>query len=145
MGKNCEASRSHKCEKCGYLGHFELCCHSRKRNEERGRGPNRRQSRVHAVAEEEGDDEYVFVVGVNKSDSTPKFCVSVDGVDINILADTGAKINIIDEVTFLEMQASLHTSRHKCNPQPTCHWQNHTSDSPTEFRAAYTITCKPEW
>lgn len=113
MGKNCEVSRSHKCEKCGYLGHFELCCHSKKRNEERGRGPNRRQSRVHAVTEEEGDDEYVFVVGVNKSDSTPKFCVSVDGVDINILADTGAKINIIDEVTFLEIQAKQKKARQR--------------------------------
>ncbi len=108
ISKNCEASRNHKCEKCGYMGHFEVCCHTKtKREEPRGRSHSHRpprKARVHAVTEEteagDDSDEYVFVVKETSTSASLSFAVKVDNVSVTMLADTGSRINIIDEPTL---------------------------------------------
>ena len=52
---------------------------------------------VHAVSEDQ-EDEYVFSVGENKS--KPIFHVRINGVNINMMANTGAAVNPIDEVVY---------------------------------------------
>jgi len=48
FAKDCRHSRDHKCEKCGHVGHFEVCCHSKQNkgrdsihSSSRGRGNSR--------------------------------------------------------------------------------------------------------
>ena len=51
--KNCVKSRDHKCEKCGKIGHYEICCKSKQgqgqtqeRNTHHGRGAQSKQGRA---------------------------------------------------------------------------------------------------
>jgi len=62
---------------------------------------------VRAVSEDK-KDEYVFSVGENKA--KPIFHVEIKGVNINMMADTGAVINLIDKVAF----GNISVTRHKC-------------------------------
>ena len=52
---------------------------------------------LHAVSEDQ-EDEYVFSVGENKS--KPIFHVRINGVNINMMADTEAAVKLIDEVAY---------------------------------------------
>ena len=54
------------------------------------------------------DDACVYklslcTVGVNKHDARPHFLVSVSGQHVNVIADSGAEINIMDERDYSKM------------------------------------------
>ena len=66
---------------------------------------------VEAADDSSSDDAHVYkltmcdvTVGVNKIDERPHFVVSVNGHRLDVIADSGAEINIIDEQHYDEMK-----------------------------------------
>jgi predicted aspartyl protease len=51
--------------------------------------------------EDSSDDEYVFSLKGEKSRDWPKVSVKIEGVDVTMMIDSGASINILDERTLL--------------------------------------------
>ena len=67
-------------------------------------------------AESSSEDEYVFstsTVSAMSYQKLPKFKVKVNGTSINVMADTGASVNILDEVTFGKLRTKPKLSRTK--------------------------------
>ena len=66
---------------------------------------------VEAADDSSSDDAHVYkltmcgvTVGANKIDERPHFVVSVNGHRLDVIADSGAEINIIDERNYDEMK-----------------------------------------
>ena len=57
-----------------------------------------------------------ITVGVNKIDERPHFVGSVDGHQLDVIPDSGAEINIIDEQHYNEMQPKLRHDNTKILP-----------------------------
>ena len=108
--KECRGSRDHKCGKCGDMGHFEVCCHSKQskerdssRSSSRGRGNSgRKQSRGRRGGSSQGhrdvrkvtedvtarssaneDDFYVFYTGDTCDQNTLK--LEIEDKSINVI------------------------------------------------------------
>ena len=108
-GKSACPAMGRECRNCTKLYHFASCCRSKpttiRRKPQQKRG-------VHVVdADSSSDDAHVYkltmcdvTVGVNKIDERPHFVVSVNGHQVDIIADSGAEINIIDEKHYNEMK-----------------------------------------
>lgn len=113
------------CGKCGNVGHFEVCCHSKQskgrhssRTSSRGRGnsgrkqsPGRRggssqgQRDVRQVTEDvttgnsvTKDDFYVFYTGETDDGNTLK--LEIADKTINVIIDSGASRNLMSEEVF---------------------------------------------
>ena len=87
------------CRKCGKSNHFAKMC----RTVATPKQGNGRQDRIQIVDEEESDsssdDEYLYSTGTNKS-KIPTVVVKINNVDIKMIIDTGASIDIVDETAF---------------------------------------------
>ncbi|XP_067045446.1 uncharacterized protein [Acropora muricata] len=80
-------ARNKKCTSCGKLNHFAKVC--------RTVPPDS----VKRVTEEEGtdDDDYVYAIGEQKQ---PMCRLEIDGKYLEMMLDSGASVNLIDEVTY---------------------------------------------
>ena len=80
-------ARNKKCTSCGKLNHFAKVC--------RTVPPDS----VKRVTEEEGtdDDDYVYARGEKKQ---PMCRLEIDGEYLEMMLDSGASVNLIDEVTY---------------------------------------------
>ena len=125
FAKDCRRSSDHKCGKCGHMGHFEVCCHSKQnkgrdssRSSSRSRGTSRtkpgrgrrggnskEQRDVHNVTGDTSakncvtsDDFYVFNAGNNDGQNTMELVI--DDKLVNVVIDSGASCNLMSEETF---------------------------------------------
>ena len=58
----------------------------------------------------ESEDEYVFTLGPNQNKTrVPETSVEVNGVHVNVLIDTGASTDILDEATFSTINKAQQT------------------------------------
>ena len=82
-------ARNKKCTSCGKLNHFAKVCRT---------APS---DSVKRVTEEEGtdDDDYVYAVGEKKQ---PMSRLEIDGQYLEMMLDSGASVNLIDEVRTRE-------------------------------------------
>ncbi|XP_044174258.1 uncharacterized protein LOC122957876 [Acropora millepora] len=80
-------ARNKKCTSCSKLNHFAKVC--------RTVPPDS----VKRVTEEEGtdDDDYVCAIGEKKQ---PMCRLEIDGEYLEMMLDSGASVNLIDEVTY---------------------------------------------
>ena len=93
--RNCGGTYPHKdacparnkCISCGKLNHFAKVCTTVPPDS------------VKRVTEEEGtaDDDYVYAVGEKKQ---PMCILEIDGEYLEMMLDSGASVNLIDEVTY---------------------------------------------
>ena len=145
--KECPA-KGKNCLNCGKLNHLAKVCRS-KQQETKRQG---RKERVFEVSDEyplpDNDnlsDEFVgniesnhFVFNVNKLEiqSCPTFDITIEGSKLNVLADSGATINLMSYQTFRSLKNNpyLVTIKCKCvciwfpNP-PQNHWSIHNKNS----------------
>ena len=102
---NCPA-RSKKCNACGEIGHFEVCCKTKERKpltrDDEGR--NNTRSRAYQLSEDSApgqQDYYAFTVGVGQPTSGSEVDLKVGGVTLPaVLIDSGASCNVIDQATW---------------------------------------------
>ena len=80
-------ARNKKCKSCGKLNHFAKVC--------RTVSPDS----VKRMTEEKGtdDDDYVYAVGEKKQ---PMCRLEIDREYLEMMLDSGASVNLIDEVTY---------------------------------------------
>ena len=101
FGRDSECPAKGKtCNKCGRADHFGSQCRTKTakppkpRREEKTKGKNRKKS-VRYVGSERDEDEYAFTV--NSATSPGKIDVTVGGVVVAMLIDSGASTNVIDK------------------------------------------------
>ena len=104
-------ARGKDCRKCGQLNHFAKHCRSSKPStkSETVSKPTQPRHTVHHVANlpssDTDDEEYLYTVN-SEQQKTPKTCIKINNVYVNMVVDTGASIDIIDEPTFAALQKS---------------------------------------
>ena len=106
---SCPAYRA-TCHKCGKTEHFKAVCYSTRSGFDKGK--HRMQvNRVEKSEASEVSDEdsvYIFSLGVGiKCKSEPLFRVKVNGVPMEIITDSGASINILNESDYRELGPNL--------------------------------------
>ena len=101
FGRDSECpARGKTCHKCGGADHFGSQCKTKtakppkSRREEKPKGKKKKKS-VRYVGSERDEDEYAFTV--NSVTSPEKIDVTVGGVVVEMLIDSGASTNVIDK------------------------------------------------
>ena len=102
---NCPA-RSKKCNACGEIGHFAVCCKTKERKpltrDDEGR--NNTRGRAYQPSEDSAtgqQDYFAFTVGVGKPTSGSEVDLKVGGVTSPaVLIDSEASCNVIDHPTW---------------------------------------------
>lgn len=103
------------CRACGKPNHFaKMCLSKRAREVKPTASQGGRRSQVHQVrvqpeiqptsSNESSDDEYLFTLGRDGDKKVPKITVTVNGVPIDMMIDTGASTNIMDEAAFVKLE-----------------------------------------
>lgn len=95
----CRASNA-KCTKCGELGHFAVRCFKRKPGEPMFHQPKKIRLVADGEKKESKEENIFYAMGRN----TFEFLVS--GVKIPMIIDSGADVNILDEVTWEQAKQS---------------------------------------
>ena len=93
--KDCPA-KGKECHSCKKIGHFSKVCRSSNK-------PKPARNRLHNVSNAPIDDpDYIFTLTNNTSNtSQPPQCeVLIETQPVNVIIDSGASVNIIDEHTF---------------------------------------------
>ena len=105
------------CTTCGKPNHFAQMCltgkvwptsrDAKQPPQQKNRSPQVRQVRVQPDRiSESSDEEYLFTLGLKDGDGkVPKITVTVNGIPISMMVDTGASTNIMDEATFSKLQS----------------------------------------
>ena len=129
--KNCPADGK-QCRGCQKWNHFKVCCNDKreesKRNErskfskrsEQSKFPKRNEQlantskRTRCVnnlnedkVESSSEEEYVFstsTVSAMSCQKLPNFKVRINGTPLTVMADTGASVNLLDEVSFAKLR-----------------------------------------
>ena len=119
---NCPA-RGKTCRKCGGKDHFAEKCRTQKKTQ------------VNQVKESEsGTKDYVFVI--SDYEQSNKLNVCVGGVELEVLVDSGATSNIIDEATW----ETLKTKKVKCKSQtaaPSKKLYSYASKQPLQVKGTF--------
>ena len=98
--RNCGGHFPHKtscpakgkdCKACGKIGHFARVCRT---------NPPKTESVKHIT--QDTDDEYEYVYSVNnQGNKQPPTCkLQIEGKTVDMMIDSGASVNLIDETTF---------------------------------------------
>ena len=91
-------ARDVTCKRCHKLNHFAKWCKSN------------RNTRPRPV----GDSDYAYVVNaINSNVVLPHARVKVENVELDMLIDTGASVNVVDEATFARFRPNPRLTRTK--------------------------------
>ena len=93
---NCPA-KDRKCRQCGNLGHFEARCKTKEHKGLKSGSKHTDSKQVRHVSQpQSGDDDYAFIVSnVTSGETDMTIDVSVGGVRIPMIVDSGASCNVI--------------------------------------------------
>ena len=103
--QNCPASNK-KCNACGEIGHFAVCCKTKecKPPARDAEGRNNTRGRAYQLSEDSatGQQEYyAFAVGAGQPACGREVDLKVGGVMLPVvLSDSGASCNVIDQATW---------------------------------------------
>ena len=106
-------AKGQTCRECGKPNHFARMCLSKTATKHpqppKGHG---KTSRIRQVSVQESDtsssdDEYLYTLGQGvTSAKTPTVPVQISGVAVDMIVDTGASVDIVDEATFNKINHS---------------------------------------
>ena len=98
-GRPCPA-QGQTCHKCGKPNHYARVCMSATRlAQNSSQQINQVVEKQRVEESSDSDDEYVYSIGKDKS-HIPKATVQINDVDVSLIIDTGASVDVIDEHTF---------------------------------------------
>ncbi|CAG2251175.1 unnamed protein product [Mytilus edulis] len=99
-------AKGKKCRLCQNEGHFEKCCKSKKKISKNHYSRKTNVRHVESADDtcsepdyENEDDDYAFTVHGNQG-KVSKFSVNVGGIDVPVVIDSGATVNIIDRTPW---------------------------------------------
>ena len=118
------------CDKCGKLNHFAKVCKSTVTDESVSSQP-RNRARTVQEDNDESENDYTFSVNT-KTDKSPQTVVKINTVDTNMLIDTGATVNVIDEKTYQKLNKPYLEEARKLYP--------YASDKPLPVLGKFTAT-----
>ena len=107
-------AKGQSCRKCGKPNHFARICLSKANAKQPQRpkapntGPRIRQVSAHeADASSSSDDEYLYTLEhARPSAKTPTVQIQIEGFTVDMIVDTGASVDILDEATFNKINRS---------------------------------------
>ena len=116
LGKNNCPAYGRQCRGCLKWNHFKGNEQSKRSGQlKTPLGGSRRVNNLNGPnVESSSEDEYVFstlTVSAMSYQKLPKFKVMINGTPINVMADTGASVNILDEATFAKLRTKPKLSR----------------------------------
>ena len=106
--KPCPA-KGQSCNKCGKPNHFAKMCRTKVTTRTRNTQQRRSQEGVNQVSSElpadepesSSDDEYLYALNQNHNrSSVPQVTVHINKISVDMIVDTGASIDILDEDTY---------------------------------------------
>ena len=118
-------ARGKTCRKCGGKNHFAVVCKAKHHS----------QGRVNCLA---SPTEYEFAFGITDGNASSTINVSVGGVKLDVLIDSGATHNIIDEDTWMYLKSKAITCTSSAKPAGQ---QLYTYASTRPFQVKGTFTC----
>ena len=152
-GDECRRSRDKTCESCGKVGHFKRMCKTNQSQQQhqfsqkpryQSSYSNSHKEHIRQIEQEptttpsrdqdEDSDEFadVYIYKLGKSMPTTK--VTINNCDVDILIDSGATTNIIDEPTFDQISPTPTLTESKVNIYP------YKADSPLKTLGEFTAT-----
>lgn len=116
---NCPA-RNKACDKCGKLGHFARCCRSQQQRQGQTRHSTKRRTddaekypehsnkrpryqQVRSIKNEEQGNDSNFIFSIGEGDEF--LWVTIGGVLLQVLIDSGCQKNVIDDVSWDKMKS----------------------------------------
>ena len=102
---SCPAKQA-KCSKCKLIGHFEVVCRTKEFKHGKADKKGYRKPKVYTVEEDSGEeDDFAFMVlSELSSKEEPTVDLEVGGQVVNVLIDSGASCNVIDEKLWSKLQ-----------------------------------------
>ena len=107
-----------QCNTCGKNNHFAKVCRA-KQSPQKQQGPRQAQNIRQigsASPPSESDDEYLFTLTKKKTKS-PAVEVKINNCPVQMILDTGASTNIIDEDTYTKLAATSDIRLQKSDAQ----------------------------
>ena len=107
-------AKGQSCRKCGKPNHFARMCLSKANAKQPQRpkapntGPRIRQVSAHeADTSSSSDDEYLYTLEhAGTSAKTPTVQIQIEGFTVDMIVDTGASVDILDEAMFNKINRS---------------------------------------
>lgn len=131
------AAKNSFCHGCKSKGHFVVCCRKRKReitSDSNLSGPSLK--RVHVITSQEPKDKTVFFVASDQ-DQDEVLALSVGGVTIKLLVDSGSPANIINNATFEHLKKQKATIINEKTPGNDVQLHSFASDQKIDFNIAF--------
>ncbi|KAK3720930.1 hypothetical protein QZH41_014537, partial [Actinostola sp. cb2023] len=100
------------CNSCGKLNHFARVC----RSNPTSRNTVRNVTQENVTQDDDEDELYAYTIGSNARNKKSPMCqLQVDGRKIQLMIDSGASVDLIDEVTFKEINKDNRKKLEKTN------------------------------
>ena len=123
-------ARSEKCNACGEIGHFTICCKTKERKPSArdDEGRNNTRGRAYQLSEDSAtgqQDYYAFAVGVGQPTSGSEVDLKIGGVMLPaVLIDSGASCKVIEQATWEVLKKkSVHCEPKKSSKKLFAHGQ----------------------
>jgi hypothetical protein len=95
-------AKNRKCNTCGTMGHFSACCKQIK-DKQVNKPIRALTDHVNDAMPSETEDEYLFNI-VPMRRASPQIAVLINDECVNMIIDSGAPKDIIDEATFRQLR-----------------------------------------
>ena len=97
------------CRRCGKPNHFAKMCRSKPTNQPPSNAQNTKGAHIHhistsPVTDSDTDDDYLYTLeGDSPQSKIPKASIHVNSIPVDLIVDTGASTDILDESTFASL------------------------------------------